>query len=89
MVSSTLLAYRRTTLQITMTDELELTIHCPQCRGKVRLRALLIMQERRIKCSRCGPVDATDDILATIRAAQAESERKFTQLDAASHFNLR
>lgn len=72
-----------------MTDELELTIDCPQCRTRVRQRAVTIMQERRLKCSRCGPVEVNDDIIATIRAAQAESERKFTQLDAASHFNLR
>jgi hypothetical protein len=72
-----------------MTDELELTIVCPQCRGNVRQRAVRVLQARQLNCARCGTVAATDDIVSHIRAAQAESERKFAQLDAASRFNLR
>lgn len=72
-----------------MSDELQVTINCPRCRRKLTQRAVVVQRERRVHCSHCGDVPATDDLIAMMRAALAESVRKFEELDASTRYKLK
>ena len=72
-----------------MSDELQVTINCPRCRRSLSQRAIVIQRERRVHCAHCGDVPADDDMIARIRAALAESVRKFEELNATTHYKLK
>ena len=72
-----------------MSDELQVTINCPRCRRSLTQRAIVVERERRVHCAHCGDVPADDHMVAMMRAALAESIRKFEELDSTTRYKLK